>query len=171
MLAPMTKGELAELAGYTYRRLYDIDKGLPEGEKLFVKSDGSGFDPCAFVQAWVKYNTEKDKEAEEGLDTIKAKHEAVKMAKTEIELRKMRGEVVEVEPTKRLWGNICTALTQSLLNIPSKVAPELVMVEDAESIRDRIDEEIRNTLLLATEAIPIPSGWEQEHEDMEDSDT
>lgn len=168
MLAPMTKGELAELAGYTYRRLYDIDKGLPEGEKLFVKSEGSGYNAAAFVQAWVKYNTEKDKEAEAGLDAIKAKHEAVKMAKTEIELRKMRGEVVEVEAARRLWADLCTALTQGLLNIASKVAPELVMVEEAEKIRDRIDEEIRHTLTMVTSASPIPVTDNDDAEEEED---
>ena len=36
----MTKKELATIAGYTYRRLYDIDRDLPEGKKLFVAGEG-----------------------------------------------------------------------------------------------------------------------------------
>lgn len=51
-----TKKELAQIAGYTYRRLYDIDLSLPQEKKLFVKGDGGKYDLAVFVQRWVNYN-------------------------------------------------------------------------------------------------------------------
>ena len=33
----MTKKELATIAGYTYRRLYDIDRDLPEGRNYLLQ--------------------------------------------------------------------------------------------------------------------------------------
>lgn len=154
----MTKKELAELAGYTYRRLHDIDKGLPSDKKLFVEDSDGGFDATAFVKAWVAYNVDQEKDSEAGFNAVKARHEVVKMEKTEIELRKMRGEVVETEEVKRLWVDIFTMLTQGLLNLPSKLGPALVMIEEPEAIRDAIDQEIRATLeLVATMPLPESS--------------
>ena len=44
----LTKKELATIAGYTYRRLHDIDMGLPDGKKLFVKGEGGKYDLALF---------------------------------------------------------------------------------------------------------------------------
>lgn len=54
-----TKKELAQIAGYTYRRLYDIDLSLPQEKKLFVKGDGGKYDLAVFVQRWVNYKCGK----------------------------------------------------------------------------------------------------------------
>ena len=40
MIPAMTKKELAEVAGYSYRRLHDINPELPKDKKLFVKCEG-----------------------------------------------------------------------------------------------------------------------------------
>lgn len=151
----MTKKELAALAGYTYRRLYDIDKGLEAGKKLFVEDESGGCDATAFVKAWVAYNVSQEKQSEEGFESVKARHEVVKMEKTSLELQKMRGEVVDVEAVRRLWSDVCKMLSQGLLNIPSKIGPTLTMIEDPEKIRDAIDREIRDTLALIAQ-MPMP---------------
>lgn len=49
MLPELTKKQLAEASGYSYRRLHDIDMELPEKEKLFVKSEGGKYDLALFV--------------------------------------------------------------------------------------------------------------------------
>ena len=70
----MTKKELATIAGYTYRRLYDIDRDLPEGKKLFVKGEGGKYDLAIFVQKWVEYNVAQETPDDwEDLDLVKAK--------------------------------------------------------------------------------------------------
>ena len=84
MAQSMTKKELANIAGYTYRRLHDIDRDLPDNKKLFVESEGGKYDLALFVQRWVKYNVENEAGDEDDLDLVKARHEAVKMQKTEL---------------------------------------------------------------------------------------
>ena len=44
MSVEMTKKELATIAGYTYRRIYDIDRDLPPEKKLFALRNEK-FDP------------------------------------------------------------------------------------------------------------------------------
>ena len=143
----MTKKELASVAGYTYRRLYDIDRDLPEGKKLFVKGEGEKYDLAIFVQKWVEYNVNSQVPDDlEDLEVVKAKHEIVKTQKTELEVARMRGQLVDVQDVRRLWGDIANTVMQNLIHLPSKVAPMLQMVESVEVISGIIDEEIRKIL-------------------------
>ena len=68
---PMTKKELATVAGYSYRQLYNIDRDLPEGRKLFVKSEEGKYDLAIFVQKWVAYNISREASDDADIDTIK----------------------------------------------------------------------------------------------------
>jgi ribosomal protein L11 methylase PrmA len=48
----MTKKELASIAGYSYRQLYNIDRDLPDNGKLFVEGEGGKYDLiCANIVA------------------------------------------------------------------------------------------------------------------------
>lgn len=164
----MTKKELATAAGYTYRRMFDIDRSLPEDEKLFVDSGDGKYDLAYFIQRWVQYNMKSEAEEDDELDTVKAKHEVVKMQKSEIELRKMRGEIVDMAEIHELWSEIATMVMQRLIHLPSKLAPSLVMLGDAGIIEDMIDEEVRNTLeMIAQTPVPpsIPTAAEAEPDD------
>lgn len=68
----LTKKELATVAGYSYRRLHDIDMGLPEDGKLFVKGEGGKYDLALFVQRWVRYNVDNETGDDQTLDEVKA---------------------------------------------------------------------------------------------------
>ncbi len=169
MINPMTKKELATLAGYTYRRLYDIDKGLPESKKLFVESGEGKYDPALFVQRWVDYNMEQGLPDVEDLDVVKARHEVVKTQKTELEVARMRGQLVDVQDVKRIWGDVLNALQQNLLHLPSKVGPMVQGMESLIMIEGIIDAEIRTCLRGASEA-PLPEYAEENDEEQEESD-
>lgn len=146
MRMEMTKKELASIAGYTYRRLYDIDAGLPENGKLFVKGEGGKYDLALFVQRWVKYNVDHETAEEATLDEVKAIHERVKTRKTELEVARMEGALVDVNDVKKLWANVANTVMQNMLHVASKVAPTLTMMENVEQIADIIDTEIRDAL-------------------------
>ena len=92
----LTKKELATVAGYTYRRLHDIDMGLPEDGKLFVKGEGGKYDLALFVQRWVRYNVDNETGDDQTLDEVKARHEIVKTRKTELEVARLVGKLVDV---------------------------------------------------------------------------
>ena len=151
----LTKKELATIAGYTYRRLHDIDMGLPDGKKLFVKGEGGKYDLALFVQRWVKYNVDNEAGDDQTLDEVKAKHEIVKTRKTELEVAKLEGSLVDVNEIKKLWGGVANTVMQNMLRIPSKVSPLLVMVKDVEHIASILDNEIREMLTQISET-PLP---------------
>ena len=94
-------------------------------------------------------NTEYD------LDEVKAKHEVVKTQKTELEVARMRGQLIDVQDVRRLWGDIANTVTQNMLHLPSKLAPMLQMLDNVEVISSIIDEEIRKTLTGISDT-PLP---------------
>ena len=151
----MTKKELATVAGYTYRRLYDIDRDLPEGKKLFVPGEGGKYDLAIFVQKWVEYNVANETADVHDLDAVKARHEVVTTHKTELEVARMKGLLIDVQDCRRLWGDIANTVTQNLIHLPSKVAPMLQMQDNVEVITGIIEEEIRKVLTGISET-PLP---------------
>lgn len=165
----LTKKELATIAGYTYRRLHDIDMDLPENGKLFVKGEGGKYDLALFVQRWVQYNVDNETGDDQTLDEVKAKHEIVKTRKTELEVACLEGKLVDVYEIRRLWGGVANTVMQNMLRLPSKVSPRLVMMKDAEMIASIIDGEIRDTLMQISET-PLPLEAASEETDEEESE-
>ena len=165
----LTKKELAEAAGYSYRHLHNIDLNLPEGAKLFVEGEGKKFDLSVFIQHWVDYCTQNVSEAERGLDEVRASHEAVKMRKTEMEVGRMEGRLVDVVSVRRLWQHIAGTVMQSMIHLPAKLAPMLVMLPSAEKIADVIDKEVRHVLDMLADT-PLPDSDDGQDEDEEASE-
>ena len=153
----LTKKELAALAGYTYRRLHDIDMELPKEEKLFVRCEDNDkkYDAAIFVQRWVKYNTRVSEEESEELSTVKAKHEAVKMEKTKIEVARLKGEYVSITELAPIWSGIAAQVNERFNALPSKLAPSLVMIGDPEIIEEMIEREVRDAQRLMA-GMPLP---------------
>jgi len=151
----LTKKELASVAGYSYRRLHDIDTGLPQDGKLFVEGEDKKYDLAVFVQRWVSYNVSNATVGDQTLDEVKAIHERVKTKKTELEVAKMEGRLVDVQDVRRLWGDIANTVMQNMIHLPSKVAPMVVMMKSAEQIAAIIDREVRDILNSIADA-PVP---------------
>ena len=171
MSVEMTKKELANIAGYTYRRLYDIDRDLPPERKLFVAGEGGKYDLALFVQRWVDYNVRNETDDIEDLDAVKARHEAVKIEKTELEVAKMRGQLIDIQDVKRLWGDVANTVMQNMIHLASKIAPTLRMLDNTEVIANMIDTEVRKTLIdIANTPLPSYAADEAEDEESEEDD-
>ena len=167
----LTKKELATIAGYTYRRLHDIDMGLPENGKLFVKGEGGKYDLALFVQRWVKYNIDNETEADQSLDDAKTKHELVKTRKTELEVARLEGRLVDVYEIRRLWGGVANTVMQNMLRLPSKIAPRLIMMGSADLISGMLEEEIRMALNgIADTPLPEQAADDRSEEDASDDE-
>ena len=141
-----TKKELATIAGFSYRRLHDIDTELPSDKKLFVKGEAGKYDLAIFVQRWVKYRTETAEEETEELSKVKAQHEKIKKEKTEIEVARMRSEYVPMADVARTWQNIAAIVSNRLVTLPEKVAPSLVMIDNPDTIKATIMREVRDMM-------------------------
>ena len=165
----MTKKELANLAGYSYQWMYKVDRDLPQEKKLFVLGEGGKYDLALFVQRWVEYRVSSVTDDIEDLDVVKARHEAVKIEKTELEVAKMRGSLIDVQDVKRLWGDVANTVMQNMLHLPSKVAPLLRMMENTEAIANIIDLEVRKVLdnIAVT---PLPTYAADDGEESEESE-
>lgn len=155
----LTKKELSTLAGYSYRRLHDIDTALPKEKKLFVKSEANEkkFDLALFVQRWAAYNAGNDMsdpDAEELLE--KARHARLKADKLEIEVDRLRGQYVDIGDVERAWMEIVSVAANRLNSMPQKLAPTLVMIADADVIEDMIEREVRDVMNSIADA-PLPS--------------
>ena len=171
MSVEMTKKDLASLTGYTYRRIYDIDRDLPPDKKLFVAGDGGKYDAATFVQRWVDFKVNRETEDIEDLDVVKARHEAVKIEKTELEVARMRGALIDVQDVKRLWGDIANTVMQNMIHLASKIAPMLRMMDNTEVIANLIDTEVRKTLTdIANTPLPSYAADESETEESEEED-
>ena len=103
------------------------------------------------------------------LDEVKARHEIVKTRKTELEVARLEGKLVDVHEIRRLWGGVANTVTQNMLRLPSKVSPRLVMMKDVEMIASIIDGEIRDTLTQISET-PLPLEAASEETDEEESE-
>lgn len=141
-----TKKALAEIAGYSYRQVYDIDKSLPANAKLFVKSEEGKYDLSLFVQRWVKYQTENISEAELTLEEARTIHEKVKTRRTELEVQRLEGQLVDVEEIRRLWGGVAHNVMNNMRKVPDKICQQLRMVDDVKLIASIIDTAITDAL-------------------------
>ena len=105
------------------------------------------------------------------LDTVKARHEVVKTQKTELEVARMRGQLIDVQDVKRLWGDIANTVMQNMIHLPSKLAPMLLMQDNAEVIADMIGKEIRAALEeIADTPLPTYAAEENSEESEEEGD-
>lgn len=163
----LTKKELASAAGYTYRRLYDIDRDLPPEDKLFVPGENGKYDLALFVQRWVAYNLGVQQGKDQSLEDVKAIHELVKTRKTELEVARMEGQLVDVQDVRRLWGDLANTVMQNMLRLPNKLAPLLTMLDSVPAIAALIDKEVREVLDMLADT-PVPDYAAQPEEDLED---
>ena len=167
----LTKKELAKVAGYSYRRLFDIDAALPKEKKLFVRSedDDKKYDLSLFVQRWVAYNSQISEEESEELSAIKAKHEAVKMEKMKIEVSRLKGEYVSISELAPLWTQIAATVNERFNALATKVAPSLVMIGDPDIIEEIIEREVRDAQSLLS-SMPRPEAEDTDEEKPEEKE-
>lgn len=171
----MTKKALAEIAGYSYRQLHNIDTALPKDRKLFVESEDATakaprYDLALFVQRWVRFREEASgAAASDDLETVKAKHEAVKMQVTQMKVAQLQREYINAQEVERLWANIAVTVRGRFVTMARKLAPALVMQESPDVIERIIDREVRDTLSLLAET-PLPSATEEDTESAGEDD-
>lgn len=153
----MTKKELAELTGLTYRQVHNIDQKMQQqGQTLFEKGEEGKYKIGVFVQRWVDWRVQESTADMQDLDQIKARHEAVKMEKTQLEVDQMNGSLVDVQDVRRLWGDIANTVMTNMIHLPSVLAPMLRGLTDQAVIESLIDTEIRKTLEALADT-PLPA--------------
>lgn len=165
----LTKKELATVAGYSYRRLHDIDMKLPQTDRLFVEGEGGKYDLALFVQRWVAYNVNSGAGDDQSLDDVKAIHEKVKTRKTELEVAKMEGQLVDIQEVRRVWGDVANAVKKNLLQMPGRLAPMVVAMTSVEKINGIVEREMYDILTQIAET-PLPENAAREGAENEEGE-
>lgn len=155
MLQECTQTELADLVGYSRKQLYNINRELPDEKKFFVMGEGEKYDLSLFVKRWAAYCVDKATSKTNSFEKAKTAHEVIKTEKTQLEVQRLRGELVDVQEIRQLWGRVINDAMKNLLNLPKKIAPTLTMIESSETIADMIDVELRSALTDISET-PLP---------------
>lgn len=165
----LTRHQLCDLAGYTYRWLHDIDMKLPEEQRLFVTTT-EGSQKCdvgTFIRRWVDFNVSREtNDADMDFDQVKTEHEKAKKRKTELQVQQMEGALIPVRDVKRIWGTVIDAARKNFLQLPNQLAPQLMMMDNAERIAGIIGEAIRGALEDIANT-PLPSYVAEEEDDGE----
>ena len=157
MNTALSRKELAEIVGYSYHQLYNIDRALPRDRKLFVEAEGEGkkCDLAIFVRRWIEYKVAYEAGDETTLEDEKARHEKLKADKTEIELGRMKGEYVSIAEVERLWVDVTGVVVNRLVNLPKRLAPQLIRIDDADTVEEILERDLRSALDMISKT-PLP---------------
>ena len=77
-----------------------------------------------------------DRLASPNYNAERARHQKIKADLAELELRKQRGELIEIEEVKEDWIKKILACRGKMLSLPSKVAPQLPSCDTSQEIEE-----------------------------------
>lgn len=79
-------------------------------------------------------------------DEARTRKVAAEAAIAELELAKIRSELADVSAVVSAWEDVLSALKAKLLSIPTKMGPVFAVDDDALSIQDKLERQIRECL-------------------------
>lgn len=139
----VSTAELSEILGVTPRRIQQLTN-----DKALVRVERGQFDLTRSIKKYIEYEVEKrapmvddkkiDAQVEAALWT-KARKE-----KTELEVQIIKGELHRSRDVERIMNESLQAIRAGLLSLPSKMAPQLVAIEDIPFIKDILTTEIKS---------------------------
>ncbi|MEX3625783.1 hypothetical protein [Viridibacillus arvi] len=142
---------IADMFGVQGRRVRQMVE-----EEIITKVGHGRFNLKDTVKRYVTYlklQNEKngEKEFEESFDHEKYLHEQAKRKKTEIELAQLQNRVHDAEDVERVMNHMNTAFRAKILSVPSKLALQLVNIEEAEDVQEILAATMREVLLELSE--------------------
>lgn len=127
----------------------------PRMVNLHVKQHGmprldrGQYDIVAVVHWYIGYLKGQIKEAQRGDET--EQQARARLVRTtadirEYELRKLKGELIEVVQAKSVWERLIVAFKTKMLAIPTKAPQRLVICKEINQIKDILEREINEAL-------------------------
>jgi len=129
--------ELANILGITQRRVNQLAK-----EGILEKDNKNNFDLSQSVQAYIAYATTESDE----LRQEKILHERAKRKKAEIELNLKEGRMHDADDVRRVMTHMLLTFRNRILNIPAKLAPQLIGLQNIGEIQQILNKEAREAL-------------------------
>ena len=81
----------------------------------------------------------------------------------------MEGSLVDVQEVRKIWGDIANTIMQSMIHLPSTLAPMVRGMDNVEVINNVIDTEIRKVLEGLSDT-PLPAYLLLQDEDDEEAE-
>lgn len=142
--------EISEILGVGKRRIQQL---VDEGALIRV---GRGlYDLPNSIKKYIEYQIDKatpDEELDNNVET--ARWTKARREKTELEVKIIRGELHRSEDVKRVMNDMLMAFKQRALALPTKLAPQLIMLEDIPVIKDILKLAIIELLMELSEYDP-----------------
>lgn len=88
------------------------------------------------------------------LRDMQAKHEAVKLQMSEMQLKLMQGKLHRSEDVERVMTNMFASMRAKLLSLPSRVAPRVAETSDPTEVMTILQADIYDTLRELAEYTP-----------------
>lgn len=76
----------------------------------------------------------------------KTEHERIKAERAALELARMRGELHASEDVESVMNDMLTAFRQKILSIPTKLAPQLVGIDDIGKVKAELTRDLHEAL-------------------------
>ena len=144
----VTEAELAEILGLSDRRIRVL-----ANDGIVFKTKPARYDLKKSVKGYIEFIKDTKKEEKQGIDKIKLAREAeglmhdkLKKRKTELQVLQIEREMLFTKDVITMWADFAAMVKAKLLNIPTKLAPQLVGVEDANTIKKAIGAEVAEAL-------------------------
>lgn len=144
----VTEAELAEILGLSDRRIRVL-----ANDGIVFKTKPARYDLKKSVKGYIDFIKDTKKEEKQGLDKIKLAREAealmhdkLKKRKTELQVMQIEREMLFTKDVITMWADFAAMVKAKLLNIPTKLAPQLVGIEDANTIKKAITGEVAEAL-------------------------
>lgn len=165
-IRPITVGEFAQIVGLTVRRIQQLS-----AEGLIPKTDKGKYDIAAAFPAYINHvKAQNSNSAETGYERHRARKMRAMAESAEIDLRKKKGELVEIEAIASQVKDEYVYVRQKLLGIPSKAALQLSSITDPVQIQAKLSDLINDALSdLKADQSYVTSGNSSERKPSEET--
>lgn len=135
-------GELAAIVGKSDRWIRQLvtDGVLKQvGRGKFVLGDA--------IAAYIEYvSGGKEEDNRPRLIDHKTEHERIKTERAALELARMRGELHAAEDVEVVMNDMLAAFRQKILALPTKMAPQLVDIDDIGRVKALLTKDLHEAL-------------------------
>lgn len=137
----LSMNQLSEITGKDRRT---IKKRLADVPVHETTSTSHIYD--AHLALPILYGVTDSESLEAQLQEEKIKFERARAEKTEIEVAKIKGELVSIEDVKKVNDRLFTYVRAHLISIPSKAAKAISLIDDPAVVKARLEDYINEAL-------------------------
>ncbi|ECD6517263.1 hypothetical protein E2329_22560 [Salmonella enterica subsp. enterica] len=144
----VSTAEISEMIGLSDRRIQQLTR-----DGALIKVGHGKYDLKKSIKQYIEYSVEKrvatvkvddDDEIDGALEAALWTRE--KRKKTELEVKIIQGDLHRSKDVERIMNETLGAVRAGLLSLPSKIAPQLIAIEDIPLIKSILTREVKEIM-------------------------